>query len=126
MKKFDILEGERTPHIEYIPGENCLRIEGKSLHENETDPLYDKVENWLKAFLEERNKEEVFTIVVDLRFFSVQTSKRLLDIFRILDKEPNVNFKWVYEDEDMYEIGMDFDHMIKNELELIKSPNFVA
>ena len=99
----------------YIPGTDMLpevsfktsgelRIYGRALPEDATK-FFNPVFEWLRSF-----SSDVYSIEVNLDYFNTSVSKKLLDLFRIIESKPGtkkVNVKWMYEegDDEMLESG---------------------
>jgi hypothetical protein len=81
-----------------------LKITGRALPEDAVrffQPLFE----WINGFTGENVNAEI-----NLDYFNTSVSKQLLDLFKMIDKNPNVksvNIKWMYEegDEEMLESG---------------------
>jgi hypothetical protein len=81
-----------------------LKISGRALPEDAVrffHPLFD----WINGYTGESANVEI-----NLDYFNTSVSKQLLDLFKMMDKNPNiksVNVKWMYEegDEEMLESG---------------------
>jgi hypothetical protein len=81
-----------------------LKLYGRALPEDAAKffiPVFD----WLKEL-----SSEVFNIEINLDYFNTSVSKKLLELFRIIESKPGLreaNVKWMYEDgdEEMLESG---------------------
>ena len=89
-----------------------LKLTGRALPEDAVmffKPLLD----WLRNF----SADEIH-IEFNLDYFNTSVSKQLLDMFKIIDKNPKnkeINVKWMYEDGDdeMLESGEIYSEMLQ-------------
>jgi hypothetical protein len=110
MERLVIEASTHTPLIEFDP---CgkLKLEGRSFPENVAifyDPLID--------FVKELHVESV-TIDVNLEYFNTASSKKLMDLFKHLDANRNVQsilINWHYEegDDDNFETAEIFEEAL--------------
>ena len=88
-----------------------LTIKGRALPEDAAR-FFKPVLEWLEQFsADEINME------VNLDYFNTSVSKKLLNIFRIIDKNPDnktINLRWKYEDGDdeMLESGQIYEELL--------------
>ncbi len=90
-----------------------LKMTGRALPEDAAG-FFEPVLEWLKEFsADEINME------INLDYFNTSVSKKLLDIFRLIDRNPDnktINLKWMYEegDDEMLESGEIYDELLPN------------
>jgi hypothetical protein len=115
MKSLYIESTAKTPEIIFDPERNVFDIKGKSIPDD-AEHFYRDVLEWFDDYLVQPNNETVVTI--DLEYFNIASSKRLLFILyklnELVEANKNVRVKWCYneEDEDMFEVGQDYAFMV--------------
>lgn len=106
----------KTPEILFDPGNQVFEIRGKSIPDD-AEAFFAPVLNWFEDYLV--NPNDITEVVIDLEYFNISSSKRLLFLLYKLNelKEDNnrVRIKWMYNenDEDMFEVGQDYAFMVK-------------
>jgi len=112
-----ISNGDGTyPKVILDPENNRFEISGKSLPED-ADTFYNELLDWLEAYRKNPNPETNF--VIKLEAFNIASSKRILFLLYKLNDIAaagnKVLVRWCYkeDDDDMYEVGMDFAFMVK-------------
>ncbi|MEL6536344.1 MAG: DUF1987 domain-containing protein [Bacteroidota bacterium] len=112
---------ESSPEINLDFQQGLFRIAGKSIPENPWEvyqPVLDLLADYHKTPVADTIME------IELEFFNTSSSKMLLDIINELEKihaanKSNVLIKWMYNDEDMMEVGEDFKYLLSVPFELI-------
>jgi hypothetical protein len=89
-----------------------LKITGRALPEDAIT-FFRPVLDWLRSF----SAEEI-NIEFNLDYFNTSVSKQLLDMFKIIENNPDnkvIKIKWMYEDGDdeMLESGEIYSEMLK-------------
>ncbi len=116
MQPLRIQPTPKTPEIIFDPGNELFKIRGKSIPDD-AESFYSPILNWFDDYLV--NPNEKTTVVIDLEYFNISSSKRLLFILYKLNElqltKNNVRIKWMYNenDEDMFEVGQDYAFMVK-------------
>jgi len=106
----------KTPEVLFDPSNNVFEIKGKSVPEN-AEEFYMPVLEWFDDYVANPNEETVLKL--DLEYFNISSSKRLLFLLYKLNelatKEIAVRVEWHHNeaDEDMFEVGQDFAFMVK-------------
>lgn len=106
-----VLEGTlKTLDINFDANKGTLAIKGRSIPENSFD-FFDPIFKWLNEYFEAPKAETKIDLYIE--YFNTASSKCLLDIFRIIEKNASstdINITWHYEeeDEDMEYAGEDF------------------
>lgn len=120
MDRLYIKATENTPKIDFNPGLEQFELSGKSIPEDSLG-FYNPVMDWLIVYVGKPNFRTTFSF--KLEYFNTSSSKVLLDIFYILEKINGVVVNWYYDedDEDMIETAMDFNEMVKFEINLVKN-----
>jgi len=95
-------------HDLMIPGTDSLpevsfktsgdfRLYGRALPED-ASKFFNPIFDWVREFT-----GEMYNIEINLDYFNTSVSKKLLELFRIVENKPGekkVNVKWMYEDGD--------------------------
>lgn len=101
METLEITATKSSPEIKFNAQDNTLSIIGESYPEN-TSQFYEPVFEWLEAYLEALNDQQV-TFNMELIYFNSSSSKALMDIFDILeeasDDGKNITLNWIYDEE---------------------------
>jgi hypothetical protein len=89
-----------------------LKITGRALPED-ANSFFRPLLDWLRNF----SADEV-NIEFNLDYFNTSVSKQILDMFKIIEGNPNnkvIKIKWMYEDgdEEMLESGEIYSEMLK-------------
>lgn len=121
---YQIEGNEHCPTISLDFDAGLFRISGKSIPENPWE-VFQPVLDQLKTYAQTPAAHTVMEI--ELEFFNTSTSKMLLDIITELEKIHRaetslVVIKWMYNDEDMMEVGEDFKFLLQVPFELISVP----
>jgi hypothetical protein len=105
-----------TPLIDFNADQGVMRIQGRSIPDN-PDEFWYKVLLWFDEYM--MNSHSLTTFEIDLEYFNVTSSKRILALLYKLNDLINMNkdviVVWSYResDEDMYEVGQDYAYMVK-------------
>lgn len=116
MEPLRIQATVKTPEILFDPTNQVFEIKGKSVPDDAED-FYDDVLHWFEDYVANPNESTVLKI--DLEYFNISSSKRLLFLLYKLNelksKEKDVRVQWLYNenDEDMFEVGQDYAFMVK-------------
>ena len=111
MEPLDIKATNDTPRVIFDPENDIFEISGRSLPEDVV-AFYQPLIDWLEAYKTNPKKKTDF--VFKYIYFNTATSKLVQDIlFKLesLNESGNeVNILWYYEqdDEDMYDLGLEF------------------
>jgi hypothetical protein len=104
-----------TPSINFNFSTGVLAIGDESLPE---DPkvFYKPIIEKLEEYLATSPQKVVFEM--KMVYFNTSSSKKLMDIFELFLKYPEVDtiIKWYYADEDMKDDGDDFVFVLENKL----------
>jgi len=122
MEKLQIEGTGHTLKVDFNPSDGLLNLEGKSLPEN-ADKFFTPLINWIKDYSE--NPADSTTLVMNIDYLNTASTKFMFTIFLKLEnlKEQghNILAKWYYadDDEDMQNIGEEFDDVVNIPFELI-------
>ncbi|MFD1553951.1 nuclear pore complex subunit [Putridiphycobacter roseus] len=115
MTQLNIPATEKTPSIRFDPANDFFEIKGVSLPV-EAEQFYSPIIEWVKNYIVDAQKKT--KLMVDLQYFNISSSKQLLDIFfqlkRLIGLEKQVLIEWLYdsEEEDLLEMGQDYEFMV--------------
>ncbi len=115
MTRLNIPATEKTPSIQFDPDNNFFQIKGISLPA-EAEEFYSPVLEWIKKYVTMAHKNTKF--IVDLQYFNISSSKQILHIFNqlksLVELEKDVLVEWHYdnEEEDLLEMGQDYEFMV--------------
>ena len=115
MNVFNCKATETTPLVSLNPENGELTIEGNAIPDD-AEEFFLPILNWLEEYT--KNTTVQTTLNLKLHYFNVSSSKRILFIFyklnELIKKNRSVVVNWYYvEDEDeMFEVGQDFAFMV--------------
>lgn len=110
MESLSIMGTNCTPHVSFnINGK--LSVEGRSLPEN-AEKFYNPLQEWLMKL-----RIDSVTFDFNLEYFNSASSKKILDLLKVLDANRNVKnviINWHYEegDDDTLESGQIFEEFV--------------
>ncbi|MEX1002073.1 MAG: DUF1987 domain-containing protein [Crocinitomicaceae bacterium] len=112
----------KTPEVLFDPTNKVFEIKGKSIPDN-AEEFYAEILEWFDDYVAKPIDETVLKI--ELEYFNISSSKRLLFLFYKLNELANTDKKvkviWYYNesDEDMFEVGQDYAFMVKFPFEFV-------
>ncbi|MCH2234299.1 MAG: DUF1987 domain-containing protein [Crocinitomicaceae bacterium] len=116
MNPLRIQATAKTPEVLLDPSNNIFEIKGKSVPED-ADAFYNLILKWFDDYVVQPNESTLLR--VDLEYFNISSSKRLLFLLYKLNelqaRGADVKIQWFYSeaDEDMFEVGQDYAFMVK-------------
>lgn len=121
MNNFLLEATPKTPLVSLDATTGILKLEGKSIPENSVE-FYRPILEWLDQYSLSMASET--TLELRLEYFNTSSSKCILDVYRKLESinsQGNVFIRWYYdeEDEDMKEVGEDYQALLKVPITLI-------
>lgn len=122
MKDFILESTIQTPSLHFSGDSGIMSISGRAIP-NDTEEFWSGALDWFDSYLSRPNKVTEFRI--DLEYFNISSSKRILYLLYKLNglvaKGLQAKVNWLYRetDEDMYEVGQDYEYMVKVPFELI-------
>jgi hypothetical protein len=130
MNELLIESTAQTPFISFNSQTGLMVIKGRSIPED-ADLFWLPVLNWFESYIQTKPEKTLFRI--DLEYFNITSSKRILFLLYQLNEAVKQNSKaeveWYYrsDDEDMLEVGKDFAYMVRVPFEfiVIKEPELV-
>ena len=116
MEALRIQATVKTPEVLFDPQNKVFEIKGKSIPDN-AEEFYAEILEWFDDYV--ANPSDDTVLKIDLEYFNISSSKRLLFLFYKLNelatKKLGVKVRWYYNesDEDMFEVGQDYAFMVK-------------
>lgn len=116
MEKLIFESTSETPYIHFNNESGLMEIKGRSIPNN-PDEFWAPVLSWFDSYL--INPAEVTTVCINLEYFNISSSKRILFLlYKLNELSSNgskVKVEWHYRDsdEDMFEVGQDYAYMVK-------------
>lgn len=118
---FQIEGNTSRPTVIFNATTGQFRLLGRSILENSIR-FYEPITKWIEAYI--KNPAEKTEFHMELEYFNTSTSKYLLQImqqFEILfEKGADVTIVWYYSDEDMLDLGNDYQQIVKVPFEFKK------
>lgn len=106
----------QTPSINFDDASGFMEIKGRSIPD-QPDEFWLPILNWFESYM--LNPRDKTTVVIDLEYFNISSSKRILFLLyklnELVESKKDVHVEWLYResDEDMYEVGQDYAYMVK-------------
>lgn len=116
METLIINYSPQTPSIHFDATTGVMQIKGRSIPD-QPDEFWGPILNWFDSYL--RDPADETTVVIDLEYFNITSSKRILFLLyklnELVENGFGVKVEWLYRDsdEDMYEVGQDYAYMVK-------------
>ena len=115
MKVFQCKATETTPLVSFNPENGELTIEGNAIPDD-AEAFFLPILTWLEEYIKTTHSKT--TLNLKLHYFNVSSSKRILFIFYKLNelvklnKSVVVNWYYVEDEDEMFEVGQDFAFMV--------------
>lgn len=111
MKQMIIEATKNTPKVELNP-EGGIIIQGRSIIED-TVSFYNPIIEWVKECSSKK-----FTLEIRMEYMNTSSSKQVFTLLKAIKENYNIKdvyIKWYYEvdDEDMLEMGKDYESLIR-------------
>jgi hypothetical protein len=122
MEDFILESTVQTPSLHFSEVSGIMSISGRAIP-NDPEEFWSGALDWFDSYLSRPNQVTEFRI--DLEYFNISSSKRILYLLyklnELVDKGLQAKVNWFYKetDEDMYEVGQDYEYMIKVPFEFI-------
>lgn len=124
MEKILIEKSFRGPAINFDAESGLIEIEGHSILENPKVFYEPLVEDWLENYIE--NPSDSTIVNIKLEYFNTSSSMWIFQILKKLkklyDKNKQLSINWYYFDEDMCEVGEDYQTLLSVPFHLIEIP----
>ncbi len=105
----------QTPLVDLNPSTGIMEIRGRSIPDD-PESFWGVVLTWFDAYMANPNEETL--VKIDLEYFNITSSKRILFLLyklnELVDSGKKAKVEWYYRqsDEDMYEVGQDYAFMV--------------
>lgn len=115
MNVFQCKATETTPLVSFDPENGELTIEGNAIPDD-AEAFFLPILTWLEEYIKASHSKT--TLNLKLHYFNVSSSKRILFIFYKLNelvklnKSVVVNWYYVEDEDEMFEVGQDFAFMV--------------
>ena len=124
MAQMIIEATKNSPKVEFNTEGNLI-IQGRSIIED-TIAFYNPIIDWIKNCSSKK-----FTFEVRMEYMNTSSSKQMLTILKSIKDNSNIKdvyIKWYYEedDEDMLEMGKDYESMIRIPIDFYEFTDHVA
>lgn len=106
----------QTPMVNLDPINGVMEIKGRSIPDD-PEAFWGIVLDWFEAYM--RNPQSSTLVKIDLEYFNITSSKRILFVLyklnELVDNGLKAKVEWYYRksDEDMYEVGQDYAFMVR-------------
>jgi hypothetical protein len=113
-----------TPEVDFNKDTGKLSISGRSIPED-AKSFWSEPAEWLFNYIS-LSKSKKLELNINLDYFNISSSKMILTfLYRLNDyfkSGADVKITWNYkeEDEDMFEVGKDYEHMINIPFEFVE------
>lgn len=122
MEDYIIDSTVQTPSLHFSVISGVLAIRGRAI-QNDPEEFWSGAIEWFESYLTSPNQLTEFRI--DLEYFNISASKRILYLLYklsgLIENGLQAKVSWLYKetDEDMFELGKDFEYMLKVPFEFI-------
>lgn len=105
----------QTPLVNLNPVTGIMEIRGRSIPDD-PESFWGAVLTWFDSYMANPNEETL--VRIDLEYFNITSSKRILFLLyklnELVDSGKKAKVEWYYRqsDEDMYEVGQDYAFMV--------------
>lgn len=105
----------QTPLVNLDPSTGIMEIRGRSIPDD-PEAFWGVVLTWFDNYM--ANPIEETLVRIDLEYFNITSSKRILFLLyklnELVDSGKKAKVEWYYRqsDEDMYEVGQDYAFMV--------------
>lgn len=104
---------QNRPYVDFNAETGELVMKGRSIIEN-TVRFFEPLLSWIDEYVDNPSKKTELHLVLD--YFNTSSSKFILSIFEKLeelyDLGKEVEVFWYYTDEDMEDLGKDYNHIV--------------
>jgi hypothetical protein len=105
------LEGtEDTPKIVLDPKTGVFEFIGRSLPEDAMD-FYEPIVEWFGRYKNSPNAQT--KVIFKLEYINSASTKACVDVLKALEPIPHTQVVWVYDDEDIEDLGKQFARLVK-------------
>lgn len=115
MKALEIEQTSNTPHVQLNQENGTFTFIGKSFPENTAD-FYEPIVAWLEEYTKKPNQKTDIEMQFD--YFNTSSAKMILEVFKrikaikLAGSQINIQWKYLSMDEEMQEVGEEYEYMI--------------
>lgn len=121
MQNISFQGNSSTPTVNFDFDKGLVEISGRSIPENALK-FYMPLIQWVKDY--QKNPKQKTTINFTIEYFNTSSSKSILQILKVLEQMYGAGFNivlnWFYKDDDILEIGEDYQMLIHLPFNMIK------
>jgi len=116
MRILEIKSSKRTPYVRFDLDKGTLEIKGSILLVNPTK-FFDNILEYVDEYL--LNPQDHTQILLHIEYYNTYAAKLIFFVLKKIQKLSKLDLKvsliWIYEedDEDMYEIGLNYKSSLK-------------
>ncbi|RLD62856.1 MAG: nuclear pore complex subunit [Bacteroidetes bacterium] len=111
-----------TPTVNFDVNKGLIEISGRSIPENALK-FYTPLIQWIKEY--QKKPKQKTTVNFNIEYFNTSSSKSILQILKVLEQMYEAGFdivlNWFYKDDDILEIGEDYQMLIHLPFNMIKT-----
>ena len=121
MQNISFQGNSSTPAVNFDFDKGLVEISGRSIPENALK-FYTPLIEWINEY--QLNPKKTTTVNLDIEYFNTSSSKAILQILKALEQIREKGFtiilNWFYIDDDILEIGEDYQMLIHLPFNMIK------
>ena len=121
MQNISFQGNSSTPTVNLDFEKGLIEISGRSIPENAL-AFYKPIFEWIKEY--QLKPQKTTTINLGIEYFNTSSSKAILQILNVFEQIKEKGFdivlNWLYKDEDILEIGEDYQMLVHLPFNMIK------
>lgn len=121
MQNISFQGNSSTPTVNLDFEKGLIEISGRSIPENAL-AFYKPIFEWIKEY--QLKPQKTTTINLGVEYFNTSSSKAILQILNVFEQMSEKGFdivlNWLYKDEDILEIGEDYQMLVHLPFNMIK------
>ena len=121
MQNISFQGNSSTPTVNLDFEKGLIEISGRSIPENAL-AFYKPIFEWIKEYQSKPQKKTIINLGIE--YFNTSSSKAILQILNIFEQMQKDGFdivlNWLYKDEDILEIGEDYQMLVHLHFNMIK------
>jgi len=112
-----------TPKVKFNPNTGVMKLKGRAIPSSDQN-FWGDILKWFEEYL--LNPQPITTFEVYLDYFNIISSKSILYLLYKLNElkdrgyESIVKWQYLSHDEDMFEVGKDYEYMVNVPFEFIE------
>jgi len=113
MERLLVAATQKSPLVHMDADKGLIEIKGRSTPED-TNVIFEPIFKWVNEYL--KNPRKKTTVNLHFEYFNSSTTKALMRLINLLvplskENDYELEFNWLYYDEDMLEYGQDFEEL---------------